>query len=311
VVINSSNKPKISIIVPNYNHARYLSQRLDSIFNQTYQNFEVILLDDCSTDNSLPILEMYATNPKVSHFVTNEQNSGSPFRQWKKGIELSGADYIWIAESDDWAAHDFLEKLVPRLDQGYGLAYCRYWKVSGDEISDEYWPDGLDNTRWRSDFHNNGLDEIKRCLVYRNTIPNMSSCIFNIKHLVFPEAILDTKYSGDWLFWINLLRNNDLYYSSEKLNYFRFPDQSTRVKKSRKEELKRFQERLVNIRLARKISGLGKIKSGEKQNYHWLLEQYYNMRMLFGWHSILPDFPASLVTEYYRLYFKKLVIGNE
>lgn len=60
--------PKKSIIVPNYNHAKYLPKRLDSIVNQTFQNFEVILLDDCSTDNSLEIIEEYAKGPRVTHF---------------------------------------------------------------------------------------------------------------------------------------------------------------------------------------------------------------------------------------------------
>ena len=74
----------VSIIVPNYNHAPFLNQRLDSIFNQTFQDFEVILLDDASTDNSLSILEDYKEKfkSKVSHLIVNEKNSGSPFKQF-------------------------------------------------------------------------------------------------------------------------------------------------------------------------------------------------------------------------------------
>ena len=74
----------VSIILPNYNHAPYLQERLDSIFGQTHQNFEVIILDDASTDESLSILKPYQAHPKVSHFVLNKKNSGSPFKQWKK-----------------------------------------------------------------------------------------------------------------------------------------------------------------------------------------------------------------------------------
>ena len=68
--------PKVSIIIPNYNHAQYLSQRLNSIFNQNYQNFEVIILDDCSIDNSKDIIGKYKSNPKVSHIIYNDTNSG-------------------------------------------------------------------------------------------------------------------------------------------------------------------------------------------------------------------------------------------
>ena len=71
--------PLVSVIVPNYNYARYLEERIESILAQSFQDFELILLDDCSTDESRSILERYATHPKVSHYVPNEHNSGSPF----------------------------------------------------------------------------------------------------------------------------------------------------------------------------------------------------------------------------------------
>ncbi len=74
----------VSVIVPNYNHASYLVARIESILNQTYQDFELILLDDCSTDDSREVLLKYKDNPKVTHLVFNEQNSGSPFIQWQK-----------------------------------------------------------------------------------------------------------------------------------------------------------------------------------------------------------------------------------
>ena len=64
--------PKVSIIVPNYNHSKFLEKRLDSIFNQTYKDFEIILLDDCSTDDSLKILNEYVTRPNVSYLIVNK-----------------------------------------------------------------------------------------------------------------------------------------------------------------------------------------------------------------------------------------------
>ena len=67
--------PLVSIIVPNYNHAKFLQKRLDSIFNQTYKNFEAILLDDCSEDNSQEILKKFKDHPKVSNIIFNESNS--------------------------------------------------------------------------------------------------------------------------------------------------------------------------------------------------------------------------------------------
>ena len=119
--------PKVSVIIPNYNHAPYLKRRIDSVLNQTYTDFEVILLDDCSTDESREVLLMYQDHPKVSHVVINRENSGSPFKQWHRGFELAKGEYIWIAESDEWCEPTLLETLVePMLrDEFIVLRYCQ------------------------------------------------------------------------------------------------------------------------------------------------------------------------------------------
>ena len=100
--------PKVSVIIPNYNHALFLEQRLESVLNQTYQDFEVIFLDDASTDSSRAVFTKYANHPKISHIIFNETNSGYPFKQWNKGVNLAMGEYIWIAESDDYAELNFL-----------------------------------------------------------------------------------------------------------------------------------------------------------------------------------------------------------
>ncbi len=100
--------PSVSVIIPNYNHAPFLKERIDSVINQHYDNFEVIILDDCSKDNSREVIEQYRNHPKVKHIIYNEANSGSTFIQWHKGFRLAEGEYIWIAESDDVADLDFL-----------------------------------------------------------------------------------------------------------------------------------------------------------------------------------------------------------
>jgi glycosyltransferase involved in cell wall biosynthesis len=96
-MVNTSNA-KVSVVVPNYNHARFLRKRVDSILGQTFQDFELILLDDCSTDDSRSVLSKYADDPRV-RIEFNEVNSGSTFKQWNKGVWLAHGEYVWIAES--------------------------------------------------------------------------------------------------------------------------------------------------------------------------------------------------------------------
>src|SRR5882757_6677219 len=78
-IMSRETAPTVSVIVPNYNHARYLRKRIESVLGQTYQDFEVILLDDCSTDNSREVLVSHRDNPKV-RIDFNENNSGSVFK---------------------------------------------------------------------------------------------------------------------------------------------------------------------------------------------------------------------------------------
>ena len=105
---------KVSVIIPNYCYAAYLEQRIDSVLSQTYQDFEVIILDDNSPDDGLSRMafEKYRENPHVSHIVYNDENSGSTFKQWDKGISLAEGEYIWIAESDDYCSPLLLESLM-------------------------------------------------------------------------------------------------------------------------------------------------------------------------------------------------------
>ena len=147
----------MSVIVPNYNHARYLPERLDSIFSQTFKDFEVIILDDASTDNSIEVIERYKDRADV-RIVRNEQNTGSPFPQWLKGFDLARADILWIAESDDMSDPKFLETLLPAFEKpDVKLAYADSYvidensKVTGDYVTGEYLT-SLSQTKWKKSY---------------------------------------------------------------------------------------------------------------------------------------------------------------
>ena len=115
----------ISVIIPNYNHSSYLKERIDTVLQQTYQNFEVILLDDNSTDNSKEVLKKFENHPKVSQIIFNSKNSGSPFGMWSTAFNLAKGDFIWIAESDDFSDLDFLETLIKKFqNEEVIVAHC-------------------------------------------------------------------------------------------------------------------------------------------------------------------------------------------
>ncbi|MEM6321085.1 MAG: glycosyltransferase family 2 protein [Bacteroidota bacterium] len=229
-----SSSPLLSIILPNYNHAPYLPQRLQSIYHQTYPNVEVILLDDHSTDHSLNLLEKYRKHPKTAHFIVNQQNSGSTFIQWKKGIELAKGKYIWIAESDDWAELDFLEKLVPVLeaDEQIALAYCQSKKVdeNGKVVNDMlYYTYEAKPNKWESAYTNTGNQEIEQHLVYKNTIPNASAVVFRNTAGIANWVNTEMTMVGDWWFWVHLIKDQKIAFLPERLNYFRAHPASTRA----------------------------------------------------------------------------------
>lgn len=217
--------PTVSILLPNYNHARFLPQRLDSILAQTFRDFELIVLDDCSPDNSRTIIEDYARRYPM-RVVFNEKNSGSPFIQWKRGAEMATGKYLWIAESDDFADPRLLETLVNQTKEHptVGLAYCQSACVDADGKVDgtwEYWTRELDPKRWLQSFFNKGSDEVARYMVRRNTVPNASAVLVR-KDLLLASLPPDRmRLSGDWWTWCSVLLKSDVAFVGEPLNYFR------------------------------------------------------------------------------------------
>lgn len=101
----------VSICIPNYNNAKYLDMCIKSALNQTYDDIEIILVDDKSTDNSLSIAKKYKDKIKI---FTNKKNLGQP-NNTNRCIELSKGEYLVILHSDDCLLPDMVKKLVPLL----------------------------------------------------------------------------------------------------------------------------------------------------------------------------------------------------
>lgn len=209
---------KVSVIVPNYNHAPYLRQRIDSVLSQTCQDFELILLDDCSNDNSREVMEHYRNHPKVSHIVYNDQNSGSAFRQWKKGIDLAQGEWVWIAESDDWAENTFLETMLQVVDQD---SQC----VLGSSIPGYVYPDG---TTWHKECDGGvcvcqGCDFARQRLVADNALSNVSALLIRRDRVCQMDfaTVGNMRLCGDWLLYAMLCEKGSIVEYKGVLSYFR------------------------------------------------------------------------------------------
>ena len=237
----------VSVIIPNYNHALYLAQRIESVLNQTYQDFEVIILDDCSTDNSQPIIRQYAAQDKRIRTVFNTTNSGSPFAQWNKGVRLAQGGYVWIAESDDYAETQFLEKLVPILmaHPNIGLIYSQSYNVDENSkiLSSRLdWTADLDRKRWGKFFINSGINELSHYFLFKNTIPNASAVLMRKSTFLEVGGAHETmRLNGDKMTWTKMLLAADIGYWPEHLNFFRTHTQNVRSRTSYKNKLENFE----------------------------------------------------------------------
>ena len=183
---------KISVVIPNYNYENFLLPRIYSILNQTEKIHELIILDDCSKDNSRKlideIVEKIAPYIKVQK-VYNQENSGCAFKQWKKGFALATGDYVWIAEADDCCDKTLLKNIIKPIKQDKNIyisyadtAFINAWdKIILPTIKPEI--DIRKTNHWESDFVDNGLEEIKNYTFLNCIIANVSSCIIKMIYL--------------------------------------------------------------------------------------------------------------------------------
>jgi glycosyltransferase involved in cell wall biosynthesis len=223
---NDIAAPAVTVIVPNYNHARFLAERLDSIWIQSIRNIQIILLDDASTDASVRLLKARSEDPRVK-VVVNKTNSGNPFHQWSKGLALALAEFVWIAESDDTCDMNLLSELLrPTVDGDVSISYAKTEIIdeSGAIVPGALLPylGRLKDINFESNFIMSGAEFTRRGFGALCAIVNASSAILRRNPLL---AAIDTARSfamcGDWLVYLELLRSGEVAYSIDTTNYFR------------------------------------------------------------------------------------------
>ena len=229
---------KVSVIIPNYNYQDFIVERIDSILRQTYPIYELIILDDKSTDDSVKVIkDKIKTIKDVKvRLIENKKNSGCVFKQWKKGINEISGDYFWIAEADDSADPRFLETAMKAFDdKEVVLSYTESARIDeNDYITHTNSQDlyNIYNTdRWDSSYINEGTDEIKNYLSVTNTILNVSSVIWKKgDYDKFLDDAANYKVAGDWYVYYKVLEKGKIAFSNKPYNYFRKHSKSVSTK---------------------------------------------------------------------------------
>lgn len=233
--------PPVSVIVPNYNYARFLAERLDTILNQTMRDFELLILDDASTDDSLAVIADYRDRGGVRLFV-NETNAGSPARQWQKGLALARGELVWIAEADDACPPTFLTRMLEFFaDPEVAYAYCQSWAVdTAGACLEEYfgkplaqdaarranpwlaYTDHIDRHRWETAYCRTGEDEMVNALALQNVTPNVSAVLMRrVAALAAMREIEGFRHCHDWMLYVAMAGLGKVGYAPDCLNRFR------------------------------------------------------------------------------------------
>jgi glycosyltransferase involved in cell wall biosynthesis len=267
--------PKVSIVLPSYNYARYMDERIQSLLNQTYGDFELIIVDDASTDNSIEVIKKYEENPKVKTKFFS-QNSGLPYKRWNDGAEMACGEYILFAGAGDACAPTMLEKLVEKLEANpnVGIAYCQSMQMDSESKlvrSMKKYTDTLDKQRWSKDYVDKGTNEC-RYLAIKNTIPNASAAM--MRRQIFNElgGFDETlKLVADWMLWSKILTVADVAFVAEPLNHFRCHSGTVRSKMMKvgthTEEIYNF---IATVTKEAKVPQEYSEKAYERAAYRWV-----------------------------------------
>lgn len=222
--MDNSNNELISVVVTSYNHAEYLDERMESLLRQTYRNFEIVVVDDCSTDGSVDVLAKYRGIPRVN-IVIQDNNRGYAYTS-NLGVSLCRGEYVVFAECDDYSEPDQLESLydgIMRSDSPVVVFSKSFMvdetgKVTGDDF---YFRD--DN--FRKFCATDALipaETMRYFLMFSCVIPNMSAAMFR-KSCFDKIGGLSPQYRAcaDWDFWCRMVQEGDFFYVARPLNNFR------------------------------------------------------------------------------------------
>ncbi|WER09563.1 glycoside hydrolase family 99-like domain-containing protein [Rhodobacter capsulatus] len=283
--LSGRHVPRVTVVVPNYNYGRYIEDRLQSVLAQDFPIYEIIVLDDRSTDDSLECIRAFAARcERPIRIVPNAVNSGNVFRQWIKGLDLAQGDYVWIAEADDLAEPDFLSTAMRGFEKpGTVLSYTDSAQIdeNGTPLAANYryYTDKISPTHWAQNYCRDGAEEISEVLYLKNTIPNASGVVMAAGALksVLTEhraELESVRFVGDWLVYLWLLERGGIAFNTASKNIHRRHQNSVTISNFDARQLAEI-EAVQNDFIRR--HGLGEDQKRKAQTYIEELEAQFKL----------------------------------
>lgn len=196
----------VSIITPCYNSARFIGETIESIQAQTYQNWEMIISDDCSTDNTREVIAPYMEQDSRIKYICNEKNSGAAITR-NNALRIAKGGWIAFLDSDDLWLPEKLEKQIAFMEENeYAFSYHEY-----TEISEEG--------------HNlktivSGIKTVGKFGMYACCWPGCLSVMYNANKIGLIQ-INDIKKNNDTAMWLKVVKKAKCHLLKENLAFYR------------------------------------------------------------------------------------------
>jgi glycosyltransferase involved in cell wall biosynthesis len=200
---------KISVIIPTYNRAAVLHRAIYSVFGQTYEDWEIIIVDDCSTDKTQEIVHFWLKNhPDQIQYLRLNANSGSPVLPRNLGVNISTGEYLAFLDSDDYWTNNKLETQLWYMKyHDSHFSYHDLW-VGEEKLSQEW--------SRMSTCHS---DYVFKFLLRKNFIPTSSVMMKKELYQTYkgmdPELIIN----HDWDLWLRIAYHEQIHYINEKMGH--------------------------------------------------------------------------------------------
>ena len=198
-------KELVSIIMPSYNTGQYIEETIQSVLKQTYTNWELIIVDDCSTDNTDEVVKPFLSNEKI-RYIKNEKNSGAAISR-NRALRESKGKWIAFLDSDDLWEQQKLEKQIEFMEnKNYYFSYTNYCEI--DERSK---PLGKYVT---------GPKKITKRGMYRYCWPGCLTVMYNAEKVGLIQ-IKDIKKNNDYAMWLKICKKATCHLLNEELGKYR------------------------------------------------------------------------------------------